>query len=412
MYIYENYPSAWGVGSGVGKFVVEKLNIDFKLFINDELIKQVKEYEKVIEGLYRYKFTYPTNKQITRDYKSLLSIDYKYIISDVRPILIFLIGVIITIDIKNKKNWQYSPESFISLITFIAVALTVQFLFTLANDSYQGELYLSFVSSPHIMWPLFFTVVMSGNYLRNYIGIFSFFGAFKIARGEILNIGISLTMIIFYFYKLTSGVTKAHKLNIFKSMTGLILIIIFLLTYLKFWHSYIFDFIFFKFDFFISLALGEISSNSVLMRFVEFQNIMAFYISNTDALIWGRGLGSYFTFSEFPPVRALEINDFSISEISSGLFYKPHHFINFLLLKGGLIGLSLYIIFCLRFLVMGLKIVKHGNINEKILGYYLFFFSIYCLNMYWQPTLIIWALLIYSFGEVNLRSIENRYSNS
>ncbi len=70
LYIYENYPSAWGVGSGVEKFVVEKLNIDFKLFINDELIKQVKEYEKVIEGLYRYKFTYPTNKQITRDYKS------------------------------------------------------------------------------------------------------------------------------------------------------------------------------------------------------------------------------------------------------------------------------------------------------------------------------------------------------
>ena len=26
-YIYENYPSAWGVGSGIEKFVVEKLNI-------------------------------------------------------------------------------------------------------------------------------------------------------------------------------------------------------------------------------------------------------------------------------------------------------------------------------------------------------------------------------------------------
>ena len=70
LYIYENYPSVWGVGEGSEKFVVEKLNIDFKLFINDKLIKQVKEYEKVIEGLYRYKFTYPTKKQITRDYKS------------------------------------------------------------------------------------------------------------------------------------------------------------------------------------------------------------------------------------------------------------------------------------------------------------------------------------------------------
>ena len=70
IYIYENYPSAWGVGSGVEKFVVEKLNIDFKLFINEELIKEVKDYEKVIKGLYKYQFTYPTKKQLTRDYKS------------------------------------------------------------------------------------------------------------------------------------------------------------------------------------------------------------------------------------------------------------------------------------------------------------------------------------------------------
>ena len=70
LYICENYPSAVGCRKGVEKFVVEKLNIDFRLFINNKLIKQVKEYEKVIEGLYRYKFTYPTKKKITRDYKS------------------------------------------------------------------------------------------------------------------------------------------------------------------------------------------------------------------------------------------------------------------------------------------------------------------------------------------------------
>ena len=70
IYIYENFPSAWGIGEGSEKFVVEKLNIDFKLFINDNLIKEVKKYKKVIEGLYRYKFTYPTKKQLTRDYKS------------------------------------------------------------------------------------------------------------------------------------------------------------------------------------------------------------------------------------------------------------------------------------------------------------------------------------------------------
>ncbi len=70
LYIYENYPSAWGVESGIEKFVVEKLNIDFKLFINEQLIKEVKEYEEVINGLYKYQFTYPTKKQLTRNYKS------------------------------------------------------------------------------------------------------------------------------------------------------------------------------------------------------------------------------------------------------------------------------------------------------------------------------------------------------
>ena len=46
IYIYENFPSAWGIGSGLEKYVVEKLNIDYKLFINDKLIKEVKEVFK------------------------------------------------------------------------------------------------------------------------------------------------------------------------------------------------------------------------------------------------------------------------------------------------------------------------------------------------------------------------------
>ena len=69
LYIYENFPSAWGIGEGSEKFVVEKkLNIDpFKLFINDKLDKRSKgKYEKVIEGLYRYKFTYPYKKAINK----------------------------------------------------------------------------------------------------------------------------------------------------------------------------------------------------------------------------------------------------------------------------------------------------------------------------------------------------------
>jgi len=69
MYIYENYPSAWGIGKGIEKVVVEKLNIGVRVYYNNELIKEFINYEKVIDGLYKYKATYPTKKQLTRDYK-------------------------------------------------------------------------------------------------------------------------------------------------------------------------------------------------------------------------------------------------------------------------------------------------------------------------------------------------------
>jgi len=70
MYIYENYPSAWGIGKGIEKVTVNKLNIGFCIYYNDTLVKKIKNYEEIITGLYEYKATYPTKKQLTREYKS------------------------------------------------------------------------------------------------------------------------------------------------------------------------------------------------------------------------------------------------------------------------------------------------------------------------------------------------------
>lgn len=70
IYIYENYPSAWGIGKGSETINVEKLNIGISLYLNNKLIKKINNYEEIITGLYKYNFTYPTKKQLTRDYKS------------------------------------------------------------------------------------------------------------------------------------------------------------------------------------------------------------------------------------------------------------------------------------------------------------------------------------------------------
>ena len=73
MYIYENFPVIWGVGNVDNiddTFEVIKINIDYKFYVNDKLIKEIKHYKQIDEGLYEYNFTYPTKKQLTRDYKS------------------------------------------------------------------------------------------------------------------------------------------------------------------------------------------------------------------------------------------------------------------------------------------------------------------------------------------------------
>ena len=262
------------------------------------------------------------------------------------------------------------------------------------------------------MWPFFFTCILCGKHLGSHYGVLSFAGAFKIARGEMLNIGLSIIMAIVYFRKLKAGMSHAQKVNILRSIVVLFVVIGGVLAYMSIHYPYVIEFIVFKFSFFTNLVSGEVSSSSVSMRVTELQNILAFHWNNVGSLFWGRGLGGYFTFVEFSPSRPLESGDFSFDQISSGLFYKPHHFVNFLVLKGGFIGLFCYLLFCFKFIGLGLKLIKLGSDDDRIIGGYLFFFSLYCLNMYWQPVLIVWALFAYSAGELSLRNIENGYRNS
>jgi hypothetical protein len=345
------------------------------------------------------------------DIPSRSTIEYRYLISDFRPIIVFLMGLIITLDFKQELLRILSVEMFIGTMKFLVAALSMQVLMTLLNDLHQGELRFLFNTSPHIILPLFFTWILSSKYLGTSVGLYSLVGGFKIARGEMLNIGISVAMMAVFFRKLTFRMTSNEKLSILRATIIISILVLIVATFIFTWYPFLIDFIAFKFSFFVDLLSGGGDSSSVSMRITELQNIMSYYWNNMTAVVWGRGFGGAFSFSEFPAGRALEINDFSADQINSGLFYKPHHFINFILLKGGIIGLFLYSLFSYRFVSLGLKIIRLGSADERTLGYYLFFFSLYSLNMYWQPTLIVWSLFVYSYGELILRSIKNKHCN-
>jgi len=345
------------------------------------------------------------------DFPSRSTIEYKYLISDFRPMIVFLMGLIITLDFKQELLRTLSVEMFIGTMKFLVAALSMQLLLTLLNDFYQGELRFLFNTSPHVILPFFFTWILSNKYFGTSVGLYSLVGGFKIARGEMLNIGISVAMMALFFRKLTFRMSSNEKLSILMAVIKIGILVFVVVLFLFIWYPFLLDFIAFKLSFFVNLLSGHIESSSVSMRITELQNIMSYYWNNTAALVWGRGFGGAFSFSEFPVGRALKINDFSIDQINSGLFYKPHHFFNFILLKSGIIGLFLYSLFSYRFVSIGLKIIRLGNTDERILGHYLFFFSLYSLNMYWQPMLIVWSLFVYSYGEVILRSIKNKHCN-
>lgn len=335
------------------------------------------------------------------------TVEYKYLVSDIRPMIIFFIAIILMVDLKQSSLGVLPAVLFINIMTLLALSLTVQMVATLANDLYQGELRFQFNVSPHVLLPFFFVWVLTSRYLGTTVGVSSFVGGFKIARGEMLNFGISVLMLIVFFRKLSVGMQLSQKLGILKAVLMSVSIFGLVGVWLSLQYPYLADFIIFKFSFFIDLMSGEGSSSSVSMRVTELMNIISFYMSNATALLWGRGFGGSFTFTDFPPERLLVISDFSLDQINAGVFYKPHHFVNYILLKAGIIGLFMYLLFSYRFITLGFQLVRIRDPNCKILGYYLFFFSLYSLNMYWQPVLIVWALFVYSLGEIGLRRLNS-----
>ncbi len=339
------------------------------------------------------------------------SVEYKYLVSDIRPMFIFFIAMILMVDLKQSSLGVLPSALFINITTLLALSLSVQMVATLVNDFYWGELRFQFNASPHVLLPFFFAWVLSSRYLGSTVGVSSFIGSFKIARGEMLNFGISVLMLIVFFRKLSVGMRLSQKLGILKAVLISVSIFGLIGVWLSLQYPYLTDFIIFKFSFFIDLISGDASSSSVSMRVTEFMNIISFYMSNANALLLGRGFGGSFTFTDFPPERLLVISDFSLDQINAGVFYKPHHFVNFILLKAGIIGLLMYFLFSYRFITLGFQLLRARDPNCKVLGYYLFFFSLYSLNMYWQPVLIIWALFVYSLGEISLRRLNSENCN-
>ena len=81
------------------------------------------------------------------------------------------------------------------------------------------------------------------------------------------------------------------------------------------------------------------------VRIYEFKNILA---ENYDlgilGLFFGKGAGGYFTYTHYSAPLQLGLNAYSENQLNQGIFFSPHTFINYWLLKGGIAGLVWYLV--------------------------------------------------------------------
>lgn len=153
-----------------------------------------------------------------------------------------------------------------------------------------------------------------------------------------------------------------------------------------------FDFLLYKFDFFSKLISGDKqSSGSVLVRLYELQNIVGYSVEHIYPIFIGMGFGGYFDFSLTGYPIILGVSDYSINELATNKFVRPHSFTNFLFLKGGLIFLTYYLSIIIKMMSRSFRlmrrVLKTKSIysNEFRIYLFCFLYSIFCVNMFWQP---------------------------
>lgn len=189
---------------------------------------------------------------------------------------------------------------------------------------------------PHIpiavVLTTFFLIEQDRRNRKSYLLVLllAIFGLLSPSRGHMAILVLSSALFLFIN---GAGLRYLKYLGVMAAMFALPLAFVF------FFNERLFDFVLWKLSFFT----GNLS-DSGQVRLYEFKNILAEALNNPPYLLFGKGLTGFFSFLEHPMPRGIimDLKSYSQEEISSGRFYHPHFFSNFLLLKFGLLGLLVY----------------------------------------------------------------------
>ena len=314
-----------------------------------------------------------------------LPLNLKYLISDLKPILALLVGLHFGSYFSlNKINALKIQD-----IQNIGLILGIKTILLLFSDLFfDGRVLLEFNNQPYLLFPILFTsFIITGKHKALNV-LIMFFGAFSISRSIIFFISIC------YFYTLKFLIFSRNKGLKLLVLIPLILAFSFVFGIIEIPEN-ILTFFFFKLKFFTEEIVSGDLSSSPGIRYFEFLNIVSDMSENIKEFFIGKGFGGFFEFTNEIP-NEINKNDYSIDQISIGKYYKPHTFINYTLLKGGLIYFSFYVWLILSLYLRGKKFVKENNAT---VGFFLILLSFFSLNFYWkfEYMFLLGFLLNYNF---------------
>jgi len=266
---------------------------------------------------------------------------FRQFISDMKFPLLLAAGFLVALYSFKSTDKFYIKLKNVLVISFFIVS--VRAIFFLLIDIFSGEINIYFGENAGFVLPIFFLLFLI-NFENKKMGYLLFLcsGLILIPKGraDILFIFI-LFIITLYCIKVMNDkeILKQFKIKTIYFTVSIIIAVVALILVA----NQVIFFILNKFDFFSTEIFSKLSI-SPGTRIVEFKNI---FLGNLEdgifGVLFGQGAGGYFKFIYTPMNYIIDISAYSTQEISNNIFFSPHTFVNYFILKAGFIGLTLYI---------------------------------------------------------------------
>jgi hypothetical protein len=307
-----------------------------------------------------------------------------FFISDFRNFIVFYLGVILT-SYFNKLQLLKGLKMFLIFGTLILSSKTI---IIIIYDTISSNNYLTLGTLPYLFIPVlcYFLIENKIKFKKLFI-ILSLFCCISASRGNIIIFFLSVMFTLYLIAR------REKSLKIFLKIIFSVVIISPIFIYVvSFFNTNLINLFSYKLDFFSSeLFSGGELNESTAIRLLESNQIFTDGIDNFIFLIFGKGMGGGFS---FPLGINLTTAAFSQIQLDLNFFYRPHTFINYFMLKGGLVLLFL-------FSYVNISIFKKFIKSQKNIEVFISLFILLSPFYYWVPEFIFLNGMFYGLVRKN-----------